>query len=866
MAIASSTNLPDLIDEDWQQQSSESRLQALQRLPANTQSGQQALDFIAHNDNDEQVRCVAIGMLNSLPALLQLQSAPTAIAAAATQQYYRILAGTIETEVSEAERLAIIRSLPLSAVKQIALLAKCKAAGTEAVSRIMAAEELADLSLYAASVHVRKEATLKIDDIHLLSEIQEKIRDKDKTVAKLIEKRLEAVEAVDAETIDTPTNSSAPVVSEPVETQTLPAESRLTESESAVAAPPRPAKPRRAPTPEKLPDPASELPRLEQILGKLTYKHTEALNGTRNSLNKIRKAAAAASPELESLAASLHERLTEKLEKNRVHQEQLQSATTALLTELQQALDTGQSHDALPTWDKIQGNINNTSGKIRAALQKLANVHKAKLNELRDWKAFAATEKKKELLTQMQHLIDSKMHAADRSKHISKLHQEWKTLGRSNQNEQLWREFKQLSDKAYEPCKEYFKQRKQLMVTNFAKRREICDLLEAELARMTPDKEAGSNSETSGITDINKMLQQAEREWKAHAPIEQSKIKALQKRYFAAVNQLRKIRKHSLRDNGAQKQAFIDQALALAESEDRANAMREAKRLQQEWKQIGPTSFKDDKKYWEDFRAACDKIFEKRPEDKPARREKPQSTDSNLHELLQALEAIHALEGAAFREAKPRYLELAQQFAMAQNSRVGQQAKRLQEQFNGLKRKIDARYRSLPDKKHVQLKQVVQARAALLETLEQQLLQSNDTAIYLTIRDSFDRAAWDALPVSSDARYDQALEERLRDVLKSHSAESLNAAATLCAEKARALCIELEIRANIDSPEADQRLRMQVQLDQLKNGFGKQKPNAKENTQFALDAEIQSYCMGPVSPELKRNLLPRIETAVKKLL
>ena len=230
----------------------------------------------------------------------------------------------------------------------------------------------------------------------------------------------------------------------------------------------------------------------------------------------------------------------------------------------------------------------------------------------------------------MQHLLESKMHAADRSKHISKMHEEWKSLGRSNQNEQLWREFKQLSDKAYEPCKEYFKQRKQLMATNFAKRREICEQLEGELGKL--DAEAELN-----ISDVNKLLNETDKLWKSHAPIEQAKIKPLQKRYYAAINQLRKTRKQSLRGNAAQKLEFITQANALTAHEDNQHAMREAKRLQQEWKKIGPTSFKEDKQYWDDFRAACDKIFAKRNDEANVQRESHQAAENKLGEMLQAL-------------------------------------------------------------------------------------------------------------------------------------------------------------------------------------------------------------------------------------
>ena len=48
----------------------------------------------------------------------------------------------------------------------------------------------------------------------------------------------------------------------------------------------------------------------------------------------------------------------------------------------------------------------------------------------------------------MQHLLESKMHASEKSKYIGSMHKEWKVLGRSNQNEELWREFKKVSDEA----------------------------------------------------------------------------------------------------------------------------------------------------------------------------------------------------------------------------------------------------------------------------------------------------------------------------------------------------------------------------------------------------------------------------------
>ena len=82
----------------------------------------------------------------------------------------------------------------------------------------------------------------------------------------------------------------------------------------------------------------------------------------------------------------------------------------------------------------------------------------------------------------------------------------------------------------------------------------------------------------------------------------------------------------------------------------------------------------------------------------------------------------------------------------------------------------------------------------------------------------------------------------------------------------RSLCIQTEIRANIDTPAQDQAQRMQLQLQQLKNGFGQLKPSAKENAKHAMEIELESYCLGPVEKESRLELSQRLQAAIKKLL
>ena len=850
MATSSSKQASEILDSTWEIQSPGDRLRTIKQLGADANATQEALSYIARHDEHESVRRGAVKFIQDLDVLFELQSVQGVMQESAAQQYYRILAGNFEAGISQQQRVASISTLPAAALKQVALLAKCKVAGTEALSRIDQAVELADLSLFAVSVHVRKNAALKIQDSRLLAEIRDKVRDKDKTVFKVIEQRLSAIldsrkeEEHSAQRVATTSTKAAPT------TLSVASEAKA-EAKAEVKAAVKPVK-------QPPLNPEKELPKLEQELSKLSYKNTAHLNALHHSLNNLSKVIAASNTDLAPRANTLHEVLTEKLKKNNAHQDQLRKNTEALLDTLKQALEEGQSHDALPAWDKIQGNISNTSGKLRASLQKQANLHKNTLNELRDWKIYAATEKKKDLVKQMQHLIESKMHAADRSRHIGNMHRDWKALGRSNQNEALWREFKKLSDEAYAPCKDYFKQRKLLMASNLEQRRELCDKLESDLTNI--------DKENVNIAKLNKLLSGSEQDWKRYAPVEQSKIRNLQKRYYLVVNKLRKLRKVSLRENGKLKQDYISQAQALCELEDNQQAMNNARSLQQQWKKVGPTSYKEDNKYWEEFRAACDKIFEKRNQEAENFRESLKQIEKNIAKILQSLESLFNLDDDAFRKSRVDFQDLMQEFSSSLDPRIKKQRTRLLDKFNGLKRNIEMRFKNLPDKKRQLLKNALLAKSKFLEKIESKLLASKDEKQFVEIKDQLDNGAWEQIESSGNAQYEEALQDRLQNTVNAGSLDALRSLAQECEAKVRSLCIELEIRANIDTPKHDQALRMQIQLNQLKHGFGQSKPDRNDNTKYAMDAELKSFCLGPLATPIQQELTQRLQGAIRKLL
>lgn len=600
-------------------------------------------------------------------------------------------------------------------------------------------------------------------------------------------------------------------------------------------------------------DVQAEFTSLEQQIQTLSHNQSVALVTFENNLNRARKFIADGDKKLASVADSLREKLQEILARNQTHQESLLEQSKEFISKLEKALEEGLSNEALSTWDNIQGNVNNTTGEIKKSLQPLLVPFKSKIAELRDRKIIAATEKKKELVEQMKSLSDSSMNPGDKSRQISKMHRDWKALGRSNQNEELWLEFKQASDKASEACKEYFKQRKQQMAANLQARQTLCNELEQEF------KAIKDGSPT--LSQLNKLLKQADDTWKKHAPVDHNKIKTLQKRYYDVVNELRKMRKTLVRNSAQVKKELIARAAALLEGDDTKLAMSEAKKLQQEWKQAGPGAYKDDKQLWEKFRGLCDQIFSFRDKEKADRRSRLDDAQKQLQPLLKELEVLAAVVDDQLREKRKHYQHLQQSFSGFLDQIPGKQRGKFRDQFNTIKRKLDTRYQALPDKKSQALLDGVRACAIYLQEFEnnapgKQTGEPNKTA------EAFDQDHWQSLLAEISAERRSRLQERADFLFKPEQQKDTAEAAR---QAFRQLCISAEIRANMESPEEDQARRMELQLSQLQTGFGQGKHQQNKTGEFAVNCRLDALCLGPLQEEERKQFQERLDKSLQRL-
>lgn len=618
---------------------------------------------------------------------------------------------------------------------------------------------------------------------------------------------------------------------------------------------------------------AADLDALRTEITALTAKNTTGIHSAAKRLHKLFNKDMwpdqVPHSALYSAALETAQHMQRLQDKNKAYLEKLHKDSLTNIAALEQHVEQGQVNDAQRLWDKVQGAIKNADEALKKELQEKVAPYKARISELMDWKNFAATEKKKELIAHMQALIDGKMHAADKAKRIKSLQDEWKKLGHSLHNDSLWTQFNELSHTAFEPCKEYFKERKTKLQSNLEERNKICAQLEELVTTLTP--------ENLNIANLNKIESKALEDWKTFAPVEQSKIKKLQKRFNTVLTELRQFKRKSLQGNATRKLELIAQAEQLDTLENVKEAMAEAKKLQATWKTIGPSPYKDDRNHWNAFRAACDKIFSKRPTESA-----PGKSDSSsgaarttartgertarpaanpavaaARDALRRISDLLTLSSEELAQSKKQFAELKEAFFNTLTPDLKHEKKALQEQFEKLSKTFDNKLRAAPDKKSLQLIGQVRTKAEFCEKLESDVLAGKSV-------DDIDALAeqWQALGRLADLMQEQTLEQRFHTLSHGADAKLLKKQSKDNEEKAREICIAAEIHATIESPDADKPLRMQVQLKQLKNSFGK---TSKSSAQLVSELEMQLMCLGPLEGKARKSFEERIVKAKAKL-
>ncbi len=471
----------------------------------------------------------------------------------------------------------------------------------------------------------------------------------------------------------------------------------------------------------------------------------------------------------------------------------------------------------------------NYSGKERKALDERLERAADIVSKMTDWQNFATEPKLIDLCNAMETLINSSIHPDKLAQKISKLQNDWKTLGNTDVSNEYWQRFKAAADLAYKPCANFFKQRQETQANNLAKREPLIE----EMRSILDETDWNNNP---NYKHIETRLQEINRQWRKIKDVEH---KAGQKQW----DQLSTIREkiyHYLDpvfdSNIELKNQITAQTEAILELEISEASLEKLKLYQHRWKQIGITRRKQDQQAWTAFRAACDRVFDAV---KKIRNEKRAVEDQQINAYKSVIRQIVSLSNTAtnLSDAEPEFERLCESYKALPILPKGLPDKLIERLAADFKRASD-RYSKTREKLIQASKDDVISRLSHKAQLCQQLELS-------VSRGDSEKASALEQQINSIIIVDKALDKRFGKRMN----EVTNTDRSKANEARRLLCIDLEILLDVPSPDEDKSLRMKVQLDRMKKaGIGH---TQVERTKALAELKLAWLCSPGADPELQ---------------
>jgi len=262
------------------------------------------------------------------------------------------------------------------------------------------------------------------------------------------------------------------------------------------------------------------------------------------------------------------------------------------------------------------GSIKNAQKIVRNAIKdsksltKIPNKLRHKLNAainkskyFDEISSFATNPKRDELITKINKLISNPIKNPKKHAHaIHEIQKQWQLLDTSSKpaSRSQWLKFNELTNKAWETCKEYFDEIKEIKINNAKERESIIKEI-SSYVEMNEKKWPDSKTLINYLRNIFK-------KWQTYAPVLEDDLNRLKESYFQVKKPINDEIKKQEKLNIEKKEILINKVNEI-NNEDNQICINEFKKLKNEWVKIGPAGKKNDKTLWDKFNKKADRFF-----------------------------------------------------------------------------------------------------------------------------------------------------------------------------------------------------------------------------------------------------------------
>ncbi|WP_245892214.1 DUF349 domain-containing protein [Flavobacterium pallidum] len=196
---------------------------------------------------------------------------------------------------------------------------------------------------------------------------------------------------------------------------------------------------------------------------------------------------------------------------------------------------------------------------------------------------------------------------------LQDLHKIWKEdIGPVSKDyrEEVWNRFSALTKQMHDKRELIFEGQRERENQNLAKKKDIISKIEA----LAQEKMSAHASWQGQVEKVEALRNEFFSAGKVPTEVNEetwSAFKTAVRNFNALKNSFYKDIKKDQNDNLSKKQALVERAKALQESEDFGATTPIMKQIQEEWKQVGHVPRKYSDKIWKEFKDACNHYFER---------------------------------------------------------------------------------------------------------------------------------------------------------------------------------------------------------------------------------------------------------------
>ena len=261
--------------------------------------------------------------------------------------------------------------------------------------------------------------------------------------------------------------------------------------------------------------------------------------------------------------------------------------------------------------------------------------------ELRDLDMKKNLDLKVDLCEKAEELLNEKS-LTKAFQELQKLHEQWKEIGPVPQEkkDEIWERFKAATDKINQIRRDHFAKIAEEQNGNFQTKTALCEKAE----EIVNGEYNSINAWQKKSTELTELFQV----WKTVGPAAKkeneevwARFKSAMDSFFAKKKEYFSTLKDQQTENLERKTQICIEAEGLMESTEWKKASEQLKKLQEEWKTIGPVPKRHADKIWKRFRAACDAFFNRKSEHFSGLRGEE---DANLEAKKALIEEVKAFE------------------------------------------------------------------------------------------------------------------------------------------------------------------------------------------------------------------------------